>query len=240
MRSLKNFNVFNKKVLVRCDFNVPVDNHGNILDDSKILKVAKTIEYLVLRKASITLMGHLGQVDGQFDVKLKFDKIAKKLIEHINLPVAKAEEGSGYEVERYINSMQPGNIFLLENLKFKNEEVNGDVEFSKKFSFLHEIYINDDFVDCDKFYASITGVPQYLNSGTGLALEEEINNLNQILRENSSGNSKINKPLVVIVGGKSTDVKLKFIDKIANIADWILVGTLESWYGFSRNAIIYI
>lgn len=207
MRSLKNFNVFNKKVLVRCDFNMPIS------------RVIKTIEYLISRKACITLIGHLGDPNGVIEAKLKLDKIAKILQKQINFPIVKAENCMGLDVERYINSMDNGSIFLLENLKFRNQEVDGDIEFAKRFSFLHEIFINDDFADCDKFYASIAGIPQFIPSGAGIVLTEEIENLDKILQGK-------NKSLVVIVGGMATDEKLNFIDKIINIVDYILVGGL--------------
>ncbi|KKP32178.1 MAG: hypothetical protein A2312_00990 [Candidatus Staskawiczbacteria bacterium RIFOXYB2_FULL_32_9] len=219
MRSLKNFNVFNKKVLVRCDFDIPIDEKGNILDDFKIRQSLPTIQYLITRKANITLISHLGNPDGKVGVKLKLDKIAKKLREYLDFPVAKADDCVGPEVEKYINTMDENSILLLENTKFHSEEIDGDVSFAEKFSFLFEIFINNDFADCHTFYATIAGIPQYLTSGAGLFLQEEIDNLNKIINDPL-------KPLVVIIGGEPNEEKLNFIDEICKIASWVIVGAL--------------
>jgi phosphoglycerate kinase len=219
MRSLTNFNVFNKKVLVRCDFDVPIDGNGNILDDLKIKQSLPTIQYLLTRKANITLISHLGNPNGKVDVRLKLDKIAKKLREYLAFPIAKADDCIGQEVEKYINTKDENSILLLENTKFHNEEIDGDINFAEKFSFLFEIFINNDFTDCHKFYATIAGIPQYLTSGAGILLQEEIDNLNKVLE-------RPEKPLVVIVGGEASETKLKFIDEICKIASFVMVGEL--------------
>jgi|GEM_PF-3239477 len=219
MRSLDNFNVFNKRVLVRCDFNVPVDKKGNILDDYKIKRSLKTIEYLISRNAIITLMGHMGELDGNYDSKLLMDKIADKLRDYLSLPIAKSDNLNSQELENFINSAEPTSILLLENLKFTKQELDGDIEFAKRFAFLYEVFINDDLSDFDKFYASITGIPEYMVSGTGIALQEELNNLNKI-------KDIQHKPLLAIIGGRATESKIKFIKDFVKIADYILVGGL--------------
>lgn len=219
MKSIKSLNFIDKNVLVRCDLNVPLDTKGNILDDFKIREALPTIQYLLDKHAKIILAGHLGEPNGKVVLNLKMDKVAEKLSEYLNSSIMKTDNCVGPEIETYTNKLQVGNILLLENLRFHKEEEDGDLEFAKKLSFLCDIFINDAFSECHKIYASTAGVPQYLSSGAGLLLEKEINNLNKIIQNPE-------KPLVVIIGGEIEETKLKFIDTISKVADWVMVSGL--------------
>ena len=209
----------NKRVLVRCDFNVPLDNQGNILDDSRIKETLPTIEYLVKEKAKIVLMSHLGDPGGKVVDGLKLDKVQEKLLEYLDLSITKAPDCVGGEIEEYTKKLQVGEILLLENLRFHKEEIKGDLSFARALSQLGDIYINDAFGICHRPHASVVGIPKYLPSGIGFLLEKEIKNLEKILKNPE-------KPMVTIIGGKKVEAKSKLINKILEITDFLLVGGL--------------
>jgi phosphoglycerate kinase len=219
MRTLRNFNFKNKRVLVRCDFNVPLDEKGNILDDFRIKQTIPTIEYLIKKGAKLLLMSHLDDPGGEIVESLRLTPIQDKLMEYLDLSVTKAPDCVGKEIEKWTKEMKPGEILLLENLRFHKEEEENDENFAQQLANLGEIYINDAFGACHRAHASITGIPKYLPSGMGLLLEKEIQVLTQLL-ENPL------KPLVGIIGGKKVETKSKVIDKISEKADWILINHL--------------
>lgn len=220
MKSVKDFKVKNKKVLVRCDFNVPLDAKGKILDDFRVLQALPTIQYLLSNKVKIILMSHLDPENTGFvDPSFTLEGIAQELSELLNMAVIKTKDCLGQDAEKKINKLKGGEIILLENLRFHMGEVNNIDEFAKKLSKLGEIYINDAFSVCHRAHASITGIPKYLPHGMGLLLEKEIKNLNKILE-----NPK--RPMVAIIGGKKVKTKAKFIDEISDIADVVLVSGL--------------
>jgi len=218
MKTIKDFDLENKRVLVRCDFNVPLNGKGNILDDFRIKKTIPTIEYSVVKKAKVILMSHLGKPGGEIVENLRLDRVQEKLLEYLDSSVTKAPDCVGKEIKDWIdNEMQPGEILLLENLRFHKGEKAADLSFAKQLAELADIYINDAFASCHRAHASLVLVPRFLPSGTGLLLDGEIKNLSKIIK-----NPK--KPLVSIFGGDDADFKL--VNKISKIADWILIGGL--------------
>ena len=219
MRSIREINVKNKRVLVRCDFNVPLDNQGNILDDFRIKETLPTIKYLMEKKAKIILMSHLGEPGGKPVPVLKMDKIQERLMEYLDCSITKAPDCVGPEIEKHTFEIQTGEVLLLENLRFHKEETSGDLKFAKQLSRLGDIYINDAFSVCHRAHASITGVPKYLPTCSGLLLEKEIKNLKKIIESPKT-------PLVAIIGGKKVETKAALIDKISELADFILLGDL--------------
>src|SRR3989344_2616055 len=219
MKNIRDFDVENKKVLVRCDFNVPLDDDGKISDDFRIQKSLSTIGDLVSKKAKIILMSHLGEPDGKRVAMLKLDKVRDRLSELLGVSVARADDCVGSEVKKQISHLKQGDVLLLENLRFHNEEQENNLDFAKELSKLGEIYINDAFSDSHRAHASIVGIPQYLPHGMGLLLEKEVKNLGKILKSPQ-------KPLVALIGGAKVETKAAFIDKISNIADTILVSGL--------------
>jgi len=219
MKGLKDFNFKNKKVLVRCDFNIPLDKEGNILDDFRIRKTIPTIEYLVKKGAKIILMSHLGRPKGKVIEKLRLTPVQQKLMEYLDLSITKAKDCIGKEIEEWVNQMQPGEILLLENLRFHKEEKANDESFAESLARLGDIYINDAFGTCHRSHASIVGIPKYLPSGVGFLLEKEIKILKKLIE-------KPKKPLIGIIGGKKVETKARPIDKISKVADFILIGDL--------------
>lgn len=211
MKTVKDFNVKNKKVLVRCDFNVPLDN-GSIKDDFRIKQTIPTIEYLIENNAKVILMSHLGSPKG-IDKDLKMDPIQKKLSQYLKQDVFKTSECIGKKVKKAISNNQ---VVLLENLRFYKEEENND-KFSKELAALADIYINDAFGVSHRKHASVVGVPKHIPSGAGLLLEKEVNILSKVLE-------KPCRPLVVIVGGAKASSKIKVIKQLQKTADYVLIG----------------
>ncbi|MBI2053798.1 MAG: phosphoglycerate kinase [Candidatus Staskawiczbacteria bacterium] len=218
-KTVKEFNVLNKRVLVRCDFNVPLDKKGNILDDFRIKSALLTIKYLVENKAKIILMSHLGDPKGKKVSNLKLDNTAKRLGELLNAKITKDDDCVGPLVESHSKSLEGGEILLLENLRFHKEEEEGDNEFAKKLSWLGDIYVNDAFSASHRAHASIIGPPQFIPSFAGLLFLKEVENLNKALKNPA-------RPLVVVVGGKKAETKSKFINKISESADLVIVSGL--------------
>lgn len=219
MKNIKDINVAEKRILVRCDFNVPLDGDGNILDDFRIRKTLPTIKYLVENKAKIILISHLGEPDGKVVDVLKLDKAQEKLSELLSFTVKKAEDCIGPKVTGLVDDLKSGEVLLLENLRFHKGEVENDPEFAKELSRLADIYINDAFSVCHRAHASIVGVTKYLPGFPGFLLEKEIFNLKKIL-ENPE------KPMLAIIGGKKVETKTKVINKISKSADFVIISGL--------------
>jgi len=219
MKVLKNFNFKNKKVLIRCDFNVPLGDQGEILDDFRIKSTLPTIEYLMKESAKIILMSHLGRPEGKAVAELKLTPIQKLLEKYLNLPVRKSKDCIGKETEELVNEMKTGEVLLLENLRFHKEEEENDDNFTKDLVKLGDIYINDAFANCHRAHASMVGIPKYLPAAAGLLLEKEIKTLENFIRNPQ-------KPLISIIGGKKVETKTKLIDAVSEISDWVLISGL--------------
>ena len=217
MKTLKDFNFKNKRVLIRCDFNLPLNKKGQIEDDFRMGQTIPTIEYLIEKQAKLILMSHLGNPKARVVESLRLTPIQDKLTEHLDFSVTKALDCIGREIEEQIQEMMPGEILLLENLRFHKEEEEGDFSFAKELAKLADIYINDAFGACHRAHASIIGVPKYLPSAAGLLLEKEIKILSKVF-ENPL------RPLVAIIGGKKIESKSRAIERFLEKADYLLVG----------------
>lgn len=214
MRKLKDFNFENKRVLVRCDFNVPLSERGEILDDFRIRETIPTIRYLIEKRAKIILMSHLGRPEGKVVEELRLTPIQDRLTEYLDLSIVKAADCTGPDIEKWTREIQPGEILLLENLRFHKGEEKNDENFAKDLSKLGDVFVNEAFSVSHRAHASMVGVPKFLPSGAGLLLEKEIKALKKII-ENPQ------KPLLAIFGGR--EVNYKTIDKISEKADFILI-----------------
>jgi len=219
IKSIKNLKIKKgARVLVRCDFNVPLSKNGKILSDFRIRQTIPTIEYLVKKRAKLILMSHLGQPINQ-ELKYTLKPVAKRLEELLKKRVRFLDDCLGEKVEKEIEKLKLGEIILLENLRFYKEEEKNNKNFAKKLAKLADIYINDAFSVCHRAHASIVGVSKYLPFGAGFLLEKEIKILTQLMKNPQ-------KPLVVIIGGKKVETKIKVINKFCKIADYILIGGL--------------
>lgn len=223
MKGLKNFIFKNKRVLVRSDFNVPLDKKRNILDDFRIKATIPTIEYLVKKEAKVILMSHLGKplekIKNPGVKKYSLIKVARRLEKLSGRPVKFLPDCIGEKVEKETEKINAGEIILLENIRFYKEEEENNVNFAKKLAKLGDIYINNAFSVCHRQHASITGIPKYLPSGAGFLLEKELKILSQIIK-------KPKKPLVIIIGGSKAGSKAKAAEKFSEKADFLLLGNL--------------
>ncbi len=231
-KTIKGLDIKNKRVLVRCDFNVPLDYSFSpspkILDDFKIKQTVPTIKYLIKNKAKVVLISHLGNPEeGQKFTQHHFSKkngagfslkpIALRLKELLGKEVKFLDDCIDKEVEKQTMEMKIGEILLLENLRFHKEERENDRNFAKELSKLGDVYINDAFGCSHRAHASIVGIPEYLPSGAGLLFEKEVRILSKVL-ENPW------RPLVVIIGGAKISTKSKFIKQFLEKADHLLIG----------------
>jgi len=213
--TIKNVDVENKKVLVRVDFNVPM-NDGDITEDERITTVIPTISFLLEKNAKIILMSHLGRPEGRVVEKLRMDKIAKRLGELLDKEVIKLDDCIGQKVKEKINKMKTKEIILLENLRFHAEEENNDEKFAKELASLAEVYVNDAFSNSHRNHASMTGITKFLPSYAGLLLEKEIRVLSSVMKNPE-------KPFVAIIGGAKPD-KIEVIRNLLMFADKIIIG----------------
>ena len=217
MKTVRDFDVKNKRVLVRCDFNIPLDDKGNILDDYRIQKTIPTIEYLIKKGAKVILMSHLGKPDGRLVENLRLTPVQNKLMEYLDLSITKAPDCISSDLQNWTREMQAGEVLLLENLRFYKEEEKNDENFARELAKLGDIYINDAFGACHRAHASIVGIPKYLPSAAGLLLEKEIEVLSGVFK-------KPKRPLVSIIGGVKIESKAKTIKSLLEISDHLLIG----------------
>src|SRR3989344_4123408 len=242
LKNIKDFHVKGKRILVRCDFNVPLDEKGNIIDDYRIKKGLPTIEYLIKNEAKIILMSHLSPTNFRLETKeeniqsaslklvgdkhpenqgfvspnFTLDGVAKKLSEYLSRTVKKTDDCIGEDVLQKVSTLEEGEILLLENLRLHRGEMDNSYEFAKKLSELGDIYINDAFSVCHRVHASIVGLPKILPSGIGLLLQKEIESLDKILKNPT-------RPMLALVGGIKAETKVNFIGKILKVADYVIL-----------------
>lgn len=217
IRSITEASVENKRVLVRVDFNTPLDAHGNVANDKRIRAALPTINYLTENKAKVVILTHVGRPKGERVEKLQTNAVARKLSELIEKKVVKADEVFGDDVEKKINEMNSGDVIMLENVRFYPEEKENDSEFSKKIANLADIFVNDGFGVSHRSHASITGIPKYLPAYAGFLLEKEIKTLSEV-RDNPE------KPLIVVMGGVKLETRIPMIEQFIEKADKILFG----------------
>lgn len=217
MRIIKDVDVQNKRVLVRADFNVDLDKKGNIIDDFRIKAVIPTIEYLVKNKAKVILMSHLGDPKSEAEESLRMNPIQDRLMEYLDLSIVKADDCVGQKIEEWTIEMRPGEILLLENLRFNPGEKKNDESFAKKLAKLGDIYVNDAFAVSHREHASVVAITKFLPSYMGLSLESEIEVLTKVTQQPEH-------PLVVIIGGAKISTKIKLIKNFLSMADNILLG----------------
>jgi phosphoglycerate kinase len=210
-------NLKEKAVFVRCDFNVPIGQNGEILDDTRVARTIPLIEYLIKKGAKVILASHLGDPGGQFRKELSLEPLQDKLFEYLDVSIWKAPDCVGAKVKKAIESLKGGEVILLENLRFHPGEEANDLRFAKKLASLAEIYVNEAFGASHRAHASIATLPKLLPSFAGFLLQEEVKVLSQVLQ-----NPK--KPLVLVLGGKKAETKIPVIQNFLPKADFILVG----------------
>ncbi len=217
LRSIKEADVSGKRVLVRCELNVPLDDKGNVSDDERIKTCLPTIQYLVKQGARVIICAHLGRPKGEIVPKLKMDVVAEQLSTRLGKEVTKLNDCIGKDVQEKVKAMTDGDVVLLENLRFHDEEKKGDSAFAKELASLAELYVNEAFGVSHREDASMLGVTEFLPSYAGFRLEKEIEVLSAVIE-------KPEKPLVAIIGGAKISDKIKVIKKFLETADHVILG----------------
>ena len=206
-KSVRDIDVSGKKVFLRCDFNVPLDDNGQITDDIRIRGALPTIRYLLEQGAAIILCSHLGRPKGKVVPKLSLKPVAQALEEFLNIKVPMAEDINGPIAQMMANGIRPGQVMLLENIRFRPEEEANDPDFAKSLAALADIYVNDAFGTAHRAHASTAGIADYLPAVCGFLIEKEITTMGKAM-ENPE------HPFVAILGGSKVSEKLKLIEKL--------------------------
>ncbi|MCK5707972.1 MAG: phosphoglycerate kinase [Candidatus Aureabacteria bacterium] len=220
---IEDLDLNNKKILMRVDFNVPLDSSCNVTDDTRIKAALRSIEYILENNGKLILMSHLGRPKGKVVDSMKMDPIAKRLSELINKNVKKLDDCVGVEVEKEVAAMQSGDVILLENLRFHAEEKSGDEDFAKKLAGLCDIYINDAFGTSHRADASMAVVNRFVSqSAAGYLLQKEIDYLGKAVEAPA-------KPFTAIIGGAKVSSKISVLENLIEKVDTILIGGAMSY-----------
>ena len=216
-KTVRDLDVAGKKVLVRVDFNVPLNDKGEITDDTRITASLPTIQYLLEQKAAVILMAHLGRPKGQVKPELSLAPVAKHLGKLLGKKILFAPDCVGEAAQAAASKLKPGHILLLENLRFHKEEEKNDMEFAEKLASLADLYVNDGFGVSHRAHASVEGVTHFLPAAAGFLLEKEIQYV---------GHAVTNPlhPFVAIIGGAKVSDKIGVISNLLDKVDTLLIG----------------
>lgn len=227
LRTVKENDYSGKRVFVRVDFNVPLDKNQNITDDTRIRASLDTINYLLAQNAIVILASHLGRPKGKPEPTMSLSPVAKKLSELIGKKVEFLGDCVGPEVKKAVNSARPGDVILLENLRFHPEEEANDETFSKSLAELADCYVNDAFGSSHRAHASIVGITNFLKDrAAGFLIEKEVNALSKLL-ENPE------RPFLLIIGGAKVSDKIGMLRNLLDKVDTIITGGVMA-YTFIR------
>ncbi len=216
-KTVKDIDLKNKKVLVRCDFNVPMDEEKNITDNARIVAALPTIKYLLENNCAIILCSHLGRPKGEVKPEFSLKPVAKELSKLLDKEVIMANDVIGEDAKSKAANLQSGQIMLLENVRFHREETDNDPEFSKELASMAEIYVNDAFGAAHRAHASTAGVAQYLPAVSGFLIEKELKFLGNALNNPE-------RPFVAIMGGAKVSDKIGVIDSLLEKVDTLIIG----------------
>lgn len=220
-KTIKDLKLKGKKVIIRCDFNVPIKNN-QILDDNRIIQSLETIKYAIKKGAKVILMSHLGRIKNYDDLKDKsLEPVADRLCELLEQDVIFVRDTKGVELEQAINNMQNGDVLLIENTRYEDlggqKESKNDPKLGEYWASLADLYVNDAFGTCHRSHASNVGIANHLSSAIGFLVEKELKVLNDVLE-------KPQRPFIVILGGAKVSDKIGVIKNLVKKADYILIG----------------
>lgn len=216
-KTIEDIDVNGKKVLMRCDFNVPQDENGNITDNRRIVSALPSIKYLIEHNAKVILCSHLGRPKGEFKEKYSLKPIAKELSKLLGKEVKLAKDVIGEDAHNLANNLKDGDVMLLENVRFHKEEEANDPEFAKKLADMAEIYVNDAFGTAHRAHASTAGVASYLPAVSGFLIKKELDFMGSAL-ENPE------RPFVAILGGTKVSDKIGVIENLMEKVDTLIIG----------------
>ncbi|MDR0287646.1 MAG: triose-phosphate isomerase [Clostridiales bacterium] len=216
-KTIEDINVSGKRVIVRVDFNVPLDGEGNITDDTRIKAALPTIKYLLGKKAKIILVSHLGRPKGEFNMKYSMAPASKRLGELLNMNIIQAKDVIGPDAKEKAKALKEGEILMLENVRFHKEEEANDPVFSKELADLAEVYVNDAFGTAHRAHASTAGIAAFLPAVAGFLMKKEIEVMGNAL------NNPI-RPFVAILGGSKVSDKIEVINNLLDKVDDLIIG----------------
>ena len=220
-KTIKDYNLSGKRVMIRCDFNVPITN-GKIDDDNRIRMSLKTINYAIDNNAKVILLSHLGKIKEESDKeKNSLEIVSVRLSELINRKVIFSHDTRSKELTRLVNNLKEKDVLLVENTRYEDldgkKESSCDMDLAKYWASLGDIFINDAYGTCHRAHASNVGIARLLPNGIGFLVEEEITKIDSVLKENTH-------PFIIIMGGKKVSDKIPIIKNLINKCDLLLIG----------------
>lgn len=216
-KNVEDIDVAGKKVIVRCDFNVPQDETGKITDDKRIVAALPTIKYLLGQNAAVILCSHLGRPKGEFKMKYSLAPVAERLSELLDQEVKLAKDVIGEDAKAMAAALQPGQAMLLENVRFHKEEEKNDPAFAKELASMAEVYVNDAFGTAHRAHATTAGLADYLPAVCGYLINKEISIMGKALANPA-------RPFVAILGGAKVSDKIGVINNLIEKCDTIIIG----------------
>ncbi|NWF55604.1 MAG: phosphoglycerate kinase [Syntrophaceae bacterium] len=217
-KSIDQVDMAGKKVFLRVDFNVPLDKTGNITDDTRIQAVLPTLNYALSKKAKIILASHLGRPKGKPEAEFSLAPVARRLGDLLKKEVPLAPDCIGPEVERMVEALNPGDVLLLENLRFHKEEEKNDPGFAQNLARLAEVYVNDAFAVSHRAHASVEGITKFFKEkAAGYLMRDELHYLGKVMEDPA-------RPLVAVIGGAKVSGKLEVLKNLAPRVDRLIIG----------------
>ena len=216
-KTIRDIDLKGKRVLVRCDFNVPMDENQNITDNRRIVAALPTIKYLMEQECKIVLCSHLGRPKGEFKKEFSLAPVAAELSKQLGQEVLMATDVIGENAKTLAENLKPGQVMLIENVRFHKEETENDPEFAKQLANFGEVFVNDAFGTAHRAHASTEGVSHYLPAVSGFLIEKELKFLGDAL-ENPE------RPFISILGGSKVSDKIGVIDSLLEKVDELLIG----------------
>ena len=216
-KNVEDIDVAGKKVIVRCDFNVPQDETGRITDDKRIVAALPTIKYLLEHQAAVILCSHLGRPKGEVNMKYSLAPVAERLSELLGKEVKLAKDVVGPDAKSLAAALVPGEVMLLENVRFEKGETKNDPELAKQMADMAEIYVNDAFGTAHRAHASTAGIADYLPAVCGYLINKEISIMGKALANPA-------RPFVAILGGAKVSDKIGVINNLIEKCDTIIIG----------------
>ena len=216
-KTIRDIDLKGKRVLVRCDFNVPMDENQNITDNRRIVAALPTIKYLIEQECKIVLCSHLGRPKGEFKKEFSLAPVAAELSKQLGQEVLMATDVIGENAKTLAENLKPGQVMLIENVRFHKEETENDPEFAKQLANFGEVFVNDAFGTAHRAHASTTGIADYLPAVSGFLIEKELKYLGNAL-ENPE------RPFMAILGGAKVSDKIGVIDSLLEKVDTLMIG----------------
>lgn len=225
-KTIQDFDLDGKKVIIRCDFNVPMNN-GKIEDATRIVASLRTIKYALRNNAKVILLSHLGKVKTEEDkISNSLYPVAEKLSSYLDKQVLFSPDTRSSKLTEMVDNLKDGDVLLIENTRFEDvpgkKETNCDEKLSKYWASLGDIFINDAYGTCHRAHASVVGIPKYLPSGVGFLVEKEVQKIDNILKSDTH-------PFVAILGGKKVDDKISLTQSLLEKCDKLLIGGAMSF-----------